>query len=73
MVVFKDPGGWLKDEQVTSADDPVVVKQIKEFMTFIGLLPSADEQDLIKRVVGVGGDTVKCCDKQGHVTVNGTP
>lgn len=73
VVVFKDPGGWLKDEQVTSADDPVVVKQIKEFMTFIGLLPSADEQDLIKRVVGVGGDTVKCCDKQGHVTVNGTP
>ncbi|WP_394297269.1 signal peptidase I [Streptomyces rimosus] len=73
VVVFKDPGGWLKGEQVKPADDPVVVKQIKEFLTFIGLLPSADEQDLIKRVVGVGGDTVKCCDKQGHVTVNGTP
>lgn len=49
------------------------MKQIKETLTFIGLLPSADEQDLIKRVIGVGGDTVACCDAKGRVTVNGTP
>ena len=54
-------------------DDPVVVKQVKEGLTFIGLLPSDNEKDLIKRVVGVGGDTVKCCDAQGRVTVNGVP
>lgn len=70
VVVFKDPGGWLpKDEEPT--EDPVVVKQVKEGLTFIGLLPSADEQDLIKRVVAVGGDTVACCGKDGEVTVNG--
>ena len=46
-------------------DDPIVVKQVKQVLTFIGLLPSDDEQDLIKRVVGVGGDTVKCCDDDG--------
>ncbi|MFF9482307.1 signal peptidase I [Streptomyces sp. NPDC014733] len=73
VVVFKDPGGWLKGEQTQKAADPAGVKQFKEFMTFIGLLPSADEQDLIKRVVAVGGDTVKCCDAQHRVTVNGTP
>ncbi|MDN0199708.1 signal peptidase I [Streptomyces sp. S.PNR 29] len=73
VVVFKDPGGWLQDEQTTQKDDPVVVKQVKEGLTFIGLLPSEDEQDLIKRVVGVGGDHVKCCDAQGRVTVNGVP
>ncbi|WP_407549713.1 signal peptidase I [Streptomyces sp. Pv4-95] len=73
VVVFKDPGGWLKGEQAQTAEDGPGVKQFKEFMTFIGLLPSADEQDLIKRVVGVGGDTVKCCDKQNRVTVNGKP
>ncbi|MFP8906365.1 signal peptidase I [Streptomyces atacamensis] len=28
---------------------------------------------VIKRVVGVGGDTVKCCDGQGKLTVNGDP
>ncbi|MGP4085133.1 signal peptidase I [Streptomyces sp. KR55] len=74
VVVFKDPGGWLKDEQPTQKkEDPVVVKQVKEGLTFIGLLPSDNEKDLIKRVVGVGGDRVKCCDAQGRVTVNGVP
>ncbi len=74
VVVFKDPGGWLQDEQTTQKkNDPVVVKQIKEGLTFIGLLPSDNEKDLIKRVVGVGGDRVKCCDTQGRVTVNGVP
>ncbi|MEV5438153.1 signal peptidase I [Streptomyces sp. NPDC052682] len=74
VVVFKDPGGWLQDEQpTTKKNDPVVVKQIKEGLTFIGLLPSDNEKDLIKRVVGVGGDRVKCCDVQGRVTVNGIP
>ncbi|GGP61725.1 hypothetical protein GCM10010278_43710 [Streptomyces melanogenes] len=74
VVVFKDPGGWLKDEKKTSGgSDPVVVKQVKQGLTFIGLLPSDNEQDLIKRVIAVGGDTVKCCDGGGKVTVNGMP
>ncbi|MFD9003145.1 signal peptidase I [Streptomyces sp. NPDC059582] len=74
VVVFQDPGGWLQDEQTTTKKkDPVVVKQVKEALTFIGLLPSDNEKDLIKRVVGVGGDHVKCCDTQGRVTVNGVP
>ncbi|MER5428776.1 signal peptidase I [Streptomyces sp. NPDC002588] len=74
VVVFKDPGGWLNDETTTTKkSDPVVVKQVKEGLTFIGLLPSDNEKDLIKRVVGVGGDHVKCCDTQGRVTVNGVP
>ncbi|GGW87768.1 signal peptidase I [Streptomyces noursei] len=28
---------------------------------------------MVKRVVGVGGDTVACCSKKGLLTVNGTP
>ena len=51
----------------------MVVKQVKEFFTFIGLLPASGEQDLIKRVIGVGGDTVACCDTEGRLTVNGHP
>ncbi|MEV3858412.1 signal peptidase I [Streptomyces sp. NPDC050095] len=73
VVVFQDPGKWLEQETGQKKDDPVGVKQIKEGLTWIGLLPSDNERDLIKRVVGVGGDTVKCCDAQGRVTVNGTP
>ncbi|MFE4217435.1 signal peptidase I [Streptomyces sp. NPDC056844] len=71
VVVFKDPGGWLQQETTTTEDPPAGVKQIKELLTFIGLLPSEDEQDLIKRVVAVGGDTVKCCGTDGRLTVNG--
>ena len=29
------------------------------------------EKDFIKRVIGVAGDTVQCCDGDGRVTVNG--
>ncbi|MER7206569.1 signal peptidase I [Streptosporangium sp. NPDC020072] len=32
-----------------------------------------DGEDTIKRVIAVGGDTVKCCDAQGRITVNGVP
>ncbi|MEU8706740.1 signal peptidase I [Streptomyces sp. NPDC048565] len=71
VVVFKDPGGWLQQETGDTDDPPAGVKQVKELLTFIGLLPSADEQDLIKRVVAVGGDTVKCCGTDGRITVNG--
>ncbi|MFI1844496.1 signal peptidase I [Streptomyces microflavus] len=28
---------------------------------------------MVKRVVGIGGDTVACCDKDGRLTVDGTP
>ncbi|MEU1539518.1 signal peptidase I [Actinacidiphila glaucinigra] len=29
--------------------------------------------DFVKRVVGVGGDRVTCCDSRGRITVNGRP
>ncbi len=73
VVVFKDPGGWLPQEEKPAEEDPIGVKQVKQFLTFIGLLPSDDERDLIKRVVAVGGDTVTCCGADGRVAVNGVP
>ncbi|MGW3077370.1 signal peptidase I [Kitasatospora sp. NPDC001132] len=72
IVVFKDPGGWLEHDRKPSEDGPVLGAG-KRVLTFVGLLPSDDEQDLIKRVIGVGGDTVECCDAQGRLTVNGRP
>ncbi|AJF67518.1 signal peptidase I [Streptomyces vietnamensis] len=36
-------------------------------------LAEPDETDFVKRVVGVGGDRVVCCDKDGRLTVNGVP
>ncbi|MGW7054595.1 signal peptidase I [Streptomyces sp. NPDC054887] len=64
VVVFHDPGGWL---ETTEAPEPNVVQK---FLSFIGLMPSAEEKDLIKRVIAIGGDTVEC-KKNGPVKVNG--
>ncbi|XCM81552.1 signal peptidase I [Kitasatospora sp. HUAS MG31] len=72
VVVFKDPGGWLETDHKPSTDGPVM-KQAKSLLSHAGLLPSDDERDLIKRVIGVPGDTVQCCDDNGKLTLNGSP
>ncbi len=64
VVVFHDPGGWLEG---AATPEP---NAVQKFLSFIGLMPSAEEKDLIKRVVAVGGDTVQC-KQGGPVTVNG--
>ncbi|WSS24569.1 signal peptidase I [Streptomyces sp. NBC_01190] len=68
VVVFHDPGGWL-GENPSGTDNPVV-KGLQTGLSAIGLMPSANEKDLIKRVIGVGGDTVEC-QGTGPVEVNG--
>jgi signal peptidase I len=35
--------------------------------------PLWEGSDLVKRVVGIGGDTVACCDSSGRITVDGHP
>jgi signal peptidase I len=72
VIVFRDPGGWLGENQDDTTGNPIV-KKLKDVFSFVGLLPSQSEKDLIKRVIGVPGDKVVCCDSQGHITVNGVP
>jgi signal peptidase I len=43
---------------------------VQTFLSKIGLMPSANEKDLIKRVIGVAGDTIEC-KGNGPVKVNG--
>jgi signal peptidase I len=60
------PGDRVLAQKVSGSDvrrGDVVVFQDKLW----GDLPE------VKRVVGVGGDVVKCCDKQGRLSVNGKP
>jgi signal peptidase I len=64
IVVFKDPGRWLDTAESAEPTSPVT-KGLEK----IGLYPTGGH--LVKRVIGVGGDRVVCCDKQGRVTVNG--
>jgi signal peptidase I len=34
-------------------------------------LAGSTDKKFVKRVIGIGGDHVVCCDKQGRITVNG--
>ncbi|MHA7303985.1 signal peptidase I [Arthrobacter sp. TMN-49] len=68
IVVFKDTQGWLKE----TATDDSPVGWIGEIATFIGLAPDNSQQHLVKRVIGLPGDKVVCCDAEGKLTINGT-
>ena len=72
IVVFNDPGGWLPDTPTPDTSN-LAVRWVKDAFTFVGLLPSDSQHDLIKRVIGIPGDEVKCCDKEGRITVDGVP
>lgn len=67
VVVFKDTLGWLaaEPEQQNSGG------WLSEAAIFIGLAPDNSQQHLVKRVIGMPGDRVICCDAQGQLTVNG--
>ncbi len=64
IVVFDDPDNWLAAEDSRQPHNAV-----QRALETFGLFPTGGH--LIKRVVGVGGDEVKCCDSTGHLTVNG--
>ncbi|GGX20545.1 hypothetical protein GCM10010297_47450 [Streptomyces malachitofuscus] len=64
VVVFHDPDNWLAGEPTP---DP---NPLQKVLSWIGLMPSAEEKDLIKRVIGVGGDTIEC-KGTGPLKVNG--
>lgn len=66
IVVFDDPGGWLGSQAQKGPQN-----LLQRGLELTGLYPSGGH--LIKRVVGVGGDEVSCCDAQGRTTVNGEP
>lgn len=68
IVVFADPGGWLGPAEEPDPDpDPFA-----QVLEFTGLVPTGSDH-LIKRVIGMPGDRVICCDKLGRLTVNGFP
>ncbi|WP_353111356.1 signal peptidase I [Microbacterium sp.] len=72
VVVFKDPGGWLPPAPQTPSR-PAFVEAVDNVLTFIGL-SAADSQDhLVKRIIGLPGDHVVCCNAVGQITINGTP
>lgn len=72
IVVFKDPGGWLPVQPQRPAR-PALIEGVDWFLTLIGLSTSDSEDHLVKRVIGLPGDHVVCCNTLGQITVNGAP
>lgn len=71
VVVFRDPGGWLPVQ--AREERAPVVEAVDALLTFIGLSASDSGDHLIKRVIGLPGDEVVCCNALGQVEVNGMP
>ena len=63
IVVFEDPGDWLDGEPAGPTNN------LTKLLAKIGLFPTGGH--LVKRVIGVGGDTVTCCDDEGRLEING--
>ncbi|GAA4194427.1 hypothetical protein GCM10022252_38840 [Streptosporangium oxazolinicum] len=69
---------WIPSESMQNTllvGDRVVVNKLHgdsergDIVVFRGW----NNEDTIKRVIAVGGDTVKCCDAKKRITVNGVP
>jgi len=69
VVVFKDPADWLADPIPQGG----LRGAINDAAAFVGILPATSGDDLVKRVIGVGGDSLECCSPEGRIIRNGEP
>lgn len=72
VIVFRDPGGWLPTSRATSSE-PWLAQAVDGVLSLVGLTAPDSDDHLIKRVVGLPGDHVVCCNAIGQVSVNGVP
>jgi signal peptidase I len=69
VVVFRDPDNWLPEPYENETNQ--FIAKAKSALVTVGVLPNPAKQYLVKRVIGVGGDRIVCCTKDGNLTVNG--
>ena len=71
VVVFEDPGGWLQPQP--EPERSAFEEGADAVLGFIGLTAPDSNDHLIKRVIGLPGDVVECCNDFGQMSVNGQP
>jgi len=71
IVVFRDPGGWLPPS--TEPARPPVVEAFEWVLSLVGLAAPDSDDHLVKRIIGIPGDHVVCCNAIGQITVNDVP
>ncbi|HEY8619546.1 MAG TPA: signal peptidase I [Dermatophilaceae bacterium] len=69
VIVFEDPHHWLPAQ--VPVQRSAFASALNSTLTFVGLLPSDEGNHLIKRVIGLPGDHVVCCDSNAKISVNG--
>ena len=70
VIVFKGPPNWNKSYRSIRSDN-TAVRWVQNALSFVGFVPP-DENDLVKRVIAVGGQTVECRQTTG-LTVDDKP
>jgi signal peptidase I len=70
VVVFERPETWNRSEFSADRSSNAVVRWLQDIGAMFGLA-SPNEDDVVKRVIAVGGQTVECCDEEGRVQVDG--
>jgi signal peptidase I len=71
IVVFNGLDSFTPEVQVNEPSNPIL-RGLRRVGAAVGVAPPG-EKDFIKRVIGIPGDLVVCCDPKGRVRVNGTP
>jgi signal peptidase I len=69
VVVFRDPDNWLPEPMPESGNK--IILKAKEVLVAVGVLPNPAKQFLVKRVIGVAGDHIVCCDTERNLEING--
>src|SRR3954465_13631558 len=71
IVVFRGTDNWAPEvtEPVSQAFSARLGRTVGDLVG----VSRPGERDFIKRVIGLPGDRVACCDDRGRITVNGVP
>ncbi|MBA2445024.1 MAG: signal peptidase I, partial [Nocardioidaceae bacterium] len=65
IIVFKDPGNWLD-----AVEQPPPPTGLRKGLEWLGVLPASGHEHLVKRVIGLEGDRIICCEG-GQLVING--